>query len=251
MLTDPIVSIIMPTYNSQNYVSESIESIVNQTFAQWELIITDDCSTDNTMEIINKFKTIDSRIKVYALDENLGAGFARNNSIKMAKAKYIAFCDSDDQWIPKKLEQQLKFMSQHDLQFSFTDYKVIDDNGLPKGIVKCPEFLTFKQLLKNNYIGCLTVIYDSSKLGKLYMSEIRKRQDWVLWLRIMKKIKSTIGFNVPLSIYRDRSNSISSNKIKLLKYNWKVYNHELKFNNIKSAYYFFKFVFFYIQKKLL
>ncbi len=228
-----------------------INSIISQTYNNWELVITDDFSSDNTTKIIESYVKNDSRIKLLKLENNCGAGVARNNSIKFAKGRFIAFCDSDDQWEKNKLELQLKFIQENDLVFSFSDYKVIDENNNYQGYVKCPNKLTYKKLLNNNYVGCLTAIYDTEFLGKLMMSKIRKRQDWVLWLSIMKKIESTKGLNTSLAIYRNRSNSISSSKFKLLKYNWSVYNQELGFNKVTSFYYLVKFIIHYFFKKYI
>ena len=245
-----LVSIITPTYNSEKYISETIESIQVQTYANWELLITDDCSTDHTIDIIKKYQKRDSRIKLFLLNKNQGAGAARNNSIKEANGRYIAFCDSDDQWKKNKLELQLTFIKNNKLLFSFTDYDVVsEDNQFVKRI-KCPYRMTYSKLLKNNYVGCLTAIYDKEKLGKMYMPMIRKRQDWVLWLNIMSKIKNTKGLNDSLSIYRTRAGSVSRGKLHLIKYNWKVYRQELKFTFFASLMYLIQFLFFYTLKKL-
>ena len=244
-----MVSVITPTYNSSKYIRYTIESIISQTYKNWELLITDDFSSDNTIQIIESYAKNDSRIKLFKLEENSGAGIARNFSINKAQGRYIAFCDSDDQWKKNKLEFQLKFMKENNLVFSFTDYDIIDEQVISKGHIKCPKILTYNKLLKNNYIGCLTVIYDTKTLGKLLMPKIRKRQDWVLWLSIMKKIKFTKGHNTSLSIYRDRIHSISSSKFDLLKYNWSVYHKELGFNKIISFYYLVIFIFHYILTK--
>jgi glycosyltransferase involved in cell wall biosynthesis len=246
-----LVSIITPSYNSEEFISETINSIINQTYTNWELLITDDFSTDNTIEIVESYVKNDSRIKLFKLEKNSGAGIARNFSINKAQGRYIAFCDSDDQWKKNKLEFQLKFMKENNLVFSFTDYDIIDEQGVSKGHIKCPKILTYNKLLKNNYVGCLTVIYDTKTLGKLLMPKIRKRQDWVLWLSIMKKIKLTKGLSTSLSIYRDRIHSISSSKFDLLKYNWSVYHKELGFNKIVSFYYLIIFIFHYFLKKAI
>ena len=247
---DNLVSIITPTYNSEKYITETIESIQAQTYTNWELLITDDCSTDQTIDIIKSYQKNDNRIRLFLLDKNQGAGVARNNSIKEANGRYIAFCDSDDLWMPEKLEIQIGFIKNHKLLFSFTDYDVVsEDNQFVKRI-KCPYRMTYSKLLKNNYVGCLTAIYDKEKLGKMYMPMIRKRQDWVLWLNIMSKIKNTKGLNDSLSIYRTRAGSVSRGKLLLIKYNWKVYRQELKFTFFVSLLYLTQFLFFYTLKKL-
>lgn len=245
-----IVSIITPTYNSSKYIEETIRSIINQTYTNWELLITDDCSSDNTLQIIEAFQAKDKRIKVFKLKTNSGAGVARNNSIRKASGKFIAFCDSDDKWLPNKLEKQINFLHKNNQPFTYSSYKVIDESGIFKEVITCPKKVTFQKMLRNNYVGCLTAIYDSEKLGKMYMPEIRTRQDWVLWLNILKTIKTAKGITEPLAIYTDRSNSISSNKIKLLVSNWKVYKNELGYNSIMSTILTFNFLIFYAAKKI-
>lgn len=247
---DNLVSIITPTYNCSEHISETIKSIQAQTHCNWELLITDDCSTDQTTDIIVTYQKTDNRIKLFLLNNNQGAGSARNNSIKKASGRYIAFCDSDDQWKSNKLEMQLSFIIKNNLSFSFTDYDIISENNQFLKRIKCPHRLTYSKLLKNNYVGCLTAIYDKEKLGKMYMPMIRKRQDWVLWLNIMNKIKHTKGLNESLSIYRRRNRSISHDKLLLIKYNWKVYRQELKFSFLMSFIYLTRFLFFYTIKKL-
>ena len=244
----PLVSIITPTYNSENYVKQTIESIQAQTFTNWELLITDDKSTDKTIEIIKKIKKEDNRIKLFFHSSNLGPGIARNNSISKAKSRFIAFCDSDDLWLPSKLEKQINFMLSNRISFCYTSYSIIDDNLKIINEIKSPSKLTYDQLLKNNYIGCLTVVYDQHLLGKILMPEIRLRQDWGMWLKILKKIRVSYGLTENLALYRKRSNSISNNKLKLVKYNWLVYNKVLKYNKCKSLFMFLKFMFNYFEK---
>lgn len=244
-----LVSIITPTYNSEKFISETLMSIINQTYSNWELLITDDNSSDSTVNIINDFIVKDKRIKLFQLNKNSGAGVARNNSIYYAQGKYISFCDSDDQWKENKLELQIEFMKRNNLSFSYSAYDLVNESGLFKKTIYPPSHISFKKMLNNNYVGCLTAIYDSEKLGKKYMPKIRKRQDWVLWLSILDEIKETKGLNKSLAIYRDRSGSISKNKLQMLYYNWKVYYHVLDYGLIKSIFLIFNFIFFYVIKK--
>jgi len=250
-LEKPVVSIILPSFNSEDYISDTLESIISQTFKKWELVITDDNSNDNTIDIIIKYINKDPRIKLLRLNANYGAGVARNNSIKKANGRYIAFCDSDDIWLPNKLELQIKFLSKMKIPFTFSSYTVTDIKGVKKKDIIAKSKLTYKQCVQNNHIACFTAIYDSKKLGKIYMSKMRNRQDWSLWLKIMKKIKETKGMEEVLGIYRERKNSISSNKIKLIKYTWWIYNKELKFSYLKSFIYLFVYLFIYFKRKIL
>ena len=240
----------MPTFNSEKYISESINSIINQTYSSWELLISDDHSTDNTVEIVESYIKLDSRIQLFQLSSNQGAGVARNHSIKHSKGKYIAFCDSDDLWKPNKLEIQIDFMKKNNLAFSYSSYEIIDEQGRIKRYIKASKEISFKKMLKNNYVGCLTSIYDVKITGKLYMSKIRKRQDWLLWLKILKKTDSTKGIEQSLALLRNRSNSISSKKFQLLKYNWRVYNHELGYTKISTSFLMIQFIIYYAIKKM-
>jgi len=243
------VSIITPTYNSIRFIEETIQSILNQTYQNWELLITDDCSTDGTWKLLQKYQKQDERIKIFRLEKNSGPGVARNNSIKNAKGRFIAFCDSDDQWKPDKLEKQIKFMLENDLAFSYTSYDVINEEGNTIGQVKAPAKIFYTTMLRNNYVGCLTAIYDTKNIGKLYMPEIRNRQDWALWLKILRKIPYALGIQENLAFYRDRSKSISSNKIKMVKYNWVIYKNVLGFSIVKSIFLIFQFQIYYFKKK--
>ena len=234
MENKPLVSIIMPAYNAEKTIVESIESILRQTYINWELLITDDCSKDNTISIVKSFQKKDSRIKLFVLKSNGGAGLARNNSIRNAKGRYIAFCDSDDQWKIDKIEKQLGFMDRLSLKFTYSSYDVVDEFGYFMSVIEAPKTISYKMLLNNNYVGCLTAIYDRKLLGNLYMNEIRKRQDWALWLHIMKMLKTTKGMSDSLAIYRVRSNSISTNKVEMLKYNYQIYNIVLGYNHLPS-----------------
>ena len=249
-MTKISVSIITPTFNSAEFISDTIKSIQSQTFSNWELIITDDCSSDNTIEIIKSFSKNDTRIKLFILEKNCGAGIARNNSIKIAKGRFIAFCDSDDQWKSEKLQKQVDFLIHNNLVFTYSSYDVIDEENCFLKKVVAPSEINYKKMLNNNYVGCLTAIYDTEKLGKIYMSNLRKRQDWVLWLKIIKIIGNTRGLNESLAIYRDRSKSESSNKIQMIRYNWNVYNTQLGYNKLSSCFLLLNFLYYYVKKNI-
>lgn len=248
----PVVSIITPTYNSADFIAETIESIQAQTFKSWELLITDDCSTDNTVEIVKKYMNNDHRIKLFILDENSGSGVARNTSINEAKGRYIAFCDSDDRWYLDKLEKQLSFMQKMDCALSYTSYITCNEEGDNLGIVVCRRKETFWSIRRDDKIGCLTAVYDTEKVGKVYMPKIRKRQDWGLMLNILKKCDEACGMKEPLAIYRIRNNSLSSNKLSLVKYNVGLYQEVLGWSRIRALLYFsIVFVPSYIMKKIV
>jgi teichuronic acid biosynthesis glycosyltransferase TuaG len=232
------VSIIMPSFNCEDFISDTILSVIFQTYKNWELIIVDDRSTDNSTHIIDNFIKDDARIKLFINDENEGAAVSRNKAIKHANGKYIAFLDSDDLWYADKLEKQISFMCSNNLAFTYTGYETIDeeDNSLNMTIAP-PEKLDYLTMLKENQIGCLTAIYDQEMLNKHYMPLIRKRQDYGLWLSILKT--TPYAYRAPgiLAKYRIRKNSVSSSKIGLLKYNFKLFNEHEEISAIKSAYY--------------
>lgn len=245
-----LVSIITPCYNSGKFISSMIDSILAQTYKNWELLITDDCSADNTCQIIREYCKQDSRIKLYTLSHNSGAGVARNHSLEHAVGKYIAFCDSDDLWLPEKLEKQISFMKEQDLGFSYTSYLTATEDGRINGIVKCPAEVNYKNIVRGNDIGCLTVLYDARKIHKRFFPNIRKRQDWALWINIICDIGTVKGLDMPLSVYRQRMDSISSSKTKLIKHNLHVYTHILGFNLIRSVFeLMFNFLPHYFYKK--
>lgn len=248
-MDSPLVSVITPTYNSTRFVRETVGSIQSQTCPNWEMLVTDDCSTDGTLELLRKIASEDPRVKIFSLEENSGAGVARNNSIKQAKGRFIAFCDSDDQWRPGKLEKQVRFMLENDLAFSHTSYDKINEGGVSLNPVQCFPLLTYADMLRNNYIGCLTAMYDTQKLGKVYMPEIRKRQDWALWLKIIKQCGEVRGLDEPLALYRERGGSISSNKIEMLKYNWIIYHEVERFGAVRTLWLMMAFMWSYFAKK--
>lgn len=207
-----LVSIITPSYNCENFIACTIEAILKQTYSNWELLITDDCSTDKTIAIIEQYVSKDPRIKLQKMEVNSGAGICRNKSIEAAKGRYIAFCDSDDVWMPHKLEKQLQFIEEKQCALVYSSYMLMDEEGKENGISVCRHKLDFNLLKRDNEIGCLTAMYDTEKVGKMYMSSIRKRQDWGLWLEILAKCKVTYGIKEPLAYYRIRKGSISNKK---------------------------------------
>lgn len=226
-----LVSIITPCFNSEKYVSQTIHSVLNQTHQNWELLLVDDCSSDETFATISKFASQDNRIKAFKLDKNSGAGVARNFAIHQASGNYIAFLDADDLWKPEKLEKQLHFMQTKNIPFTFSFYETIDEAGnLRSETITTPPKITYRQLYYCNWIGNLTGIYSVDFFGKIPISSIKKRQDWMLWLQIVKQIQTAIPVPESLAFYRVREDSISASKWKLIKYNFKVYRNFHKRN---------------------
>ncbi len=247
-MEEKLVSVITPLYNSANFISHTIESVLNQTYENWEMIIIDDNSTDDSVNIVEEYVKRDDRIRLIKLKKNSGPAIARNKGIKEARGRYIAFLDADDLWLPEKLEKQLKFMNEYDLAFTYSSYKLIDEEGNNLGEFITREEITYNSMLKTCSVGCLTAIYDTEKLGKVYMPNILKRQDYGLWLKILRQIGSTKGILEPLAIYRIRKNSISSNKLVAAKYQWKVYREIEKLPLLKSAYYFMWYAYYGFKK---
>lgn len=233
-----LVSIITPSHNSSQFIAKTIESVFLQSYPDWELIIVDDCSTDNSVEIINSFIEQDSRIKLIQLSENSGAAIARNTAIEAAQGRYIAFLDSDDIWSSNKLEQQINYMQKNEIAFSYSAYEKVDEAGKVIGNVGVPDKLGYTDLLKVCSIGCLTAIYDTKMLGKVYMPLIRKRQDLGLWLRILKKIPYAYATPGILAQYRVRGDSISANKKVAAQYTWKLYREVEGLSLLRASYYF-------------
>jgi len=235
-----LVSVIMPTFNASRYLAGSIESILSQTYTNLELLITDDCSTDETRNILKEFSERDKRVKVKYLKENSGPGVARNRSIERAKGRYIAFCDCDDRWMPDKLEQQIAHMRKHDCALCSSSYLICDENDKITGVNISPSYVTLGMLKRDNKIGCLTAIYDIKRLGhKFYMPAIRKRQDWALFLNILKECQICFCITEPLAYYRQRVDSVSSNKFSLVKYNVNVYETVFGYTRLRAYLYFF------------
>lgn len=234
-----LVSIITPSYNCAEFIGETIDSILSQTYKNWELLITDDCSSDNSREVIQSYCDKDPRIKLLLLDKNSGAGIARNKSIEAAKGRFMAFCDGDDRWYPDKLEKQLMYMDIKKCNMSHTSYMTCNEEDSIKGIVICRKRESLKSMCKDDKIGFLTVIYDAGLLGKVYMPSLRKRQDWALKLKLLKICKYSYGMKEPLAYYRKREGSISSNKVTLIKYNIAVYREILGWSRLRSNLYFY------------
>ncbi|AKX50699.1 glycosyltransferase family 2 protein [Thiopseudomonas alkaliphila] len=237
-----LVSIITPLYNCSTFLESTIRSIIAQSYIDWELVLVDDCSQDNSLDIANDYVAQDSRIKLIKLTKNSGAAVARNIAIEEASGRLIAFLDSDDLWHPQKLEKQINFMLENNYAFSYTAYEKINEEGKVFEYVGAPQQLSYKQLLKTNEIGCLTVIYDTKHLGKVYMPTETKREDYATWLSILKKTDYAYGMPEILGQYRVYANQSSAKKGKMAKENWKLYRNIENLGVIKSAYYFSHYI---------
>ena len=223
-MNEKLVSVITPTYNCAEFISRTIESVQAQTYQDWEMIIVDDRSQDNTKEIVEKYMKDDARIKYHLLEVNSGAAVARTVAMRLAKGSYMAFLDSDDIWMPDKLEKQIKWMADNGYAFSCTAYEQIDeDDKLIGKVIKTVKKTDYNRLLLDCPVGNSTVVYDVEKMGKFEVPNIRKRNDDALWLQMLKKEKYIWGMPDVLMKYRIRRNSISSNKFKVIKFHWILY----------------------------
>lgn len=239
-----LVSVIIPSYNSGRYIDKTIESVLNQTYSNFEIIIIDDNSTDETPQILRYLEGSNSKVKCYFLKENMGSARARNYGIENSKGRYIAFLDSDDLWVNNKLEKQINFMnnSQERNGFSYTAYQRIDESNNLINSIKVPKNITHKELLKNTIIGCSTVIIDRLIVGDFRMVDIRKGQDTATWLQILKTQKNAFGLNEELTLYKVREGSISSDKIGALKRTWDIYRKVEKMSLVETSYYFSHYI---------
>lgn len=230
-----LISVVMPCYNAASYIAASIESVLRQTYRNLELLITDDGSDDGTRQLLMKYMKTDLRVKVLPLNSNKGAGYARNNSIKIAKGRYIAFCDCDDIWRPDKLEKQVRFMKANKIALCYTSYIRIKSTGEKTAIVIAPAKTSYRKQQRDNKIGLSTAIYDVKALGrKYYMPTLRKRQDWGLTLLILRDCKVAMGIQEPLAYYTIREESISRNKLSLVKYNIAIYRQILGYSRLRA-----------------
>lgn len=233
-----IVNVIIPSFNSLAFIKEALDSVASQTYSNWKMIIVDDCSSDNSADVIKHYASQDTRIKFIQLEKNSGAAVVRNTATEAATGRFIAFLDSDDLWSPDKLAKQVQFMLDQDIAFSFSAYEKIDEGGVPFDVVSVPNKISYKQLLKTNAIGCLTAMYDVEKLGKVYMPVNTKREDFATWLAILKKVDYAYGMPDVLAQYRVYASQSSAKKTKMAKENWRLYRDIEQLGMLRSAYYF-------------
>ena len=237
------VSIITPVFNVAELVGATIDSVLAQKYIDWEMLLVDDVSTDDSWKIIQSYAEKDLRIKCWRLEENSGAAKSRNFAIEQASGRFIAFLDHDDIWLPEKLQKQVEFSLEKSAAITHTDYEYIDTSGNRLGkIIRAPKILTYQKMLEFNYIGCLTAMYDIEKIGgKMFMPDILKRQDYVLWLKILKRGYPAYGLNETLALYRTGRKSLSSNKLNSAIYNFKLLTEIEGLPKHKAAFYFLKY----------
>lgn len=249
----PLISIVTPVYNAEKFLLDTIKTVQDQTYQNWEWLLVDDMSSDSSIEIIKKAQRTDSRIKLVSMPQNGGAAKARNAGIEAAQGQYLAFLDADDLWVTSKLEKQVNFMQQNDSAFSFTGYEFTDAEGNPNGKkVTVPSTISYRQALKNTTIWTSTVMLDISKLSKkeVSMPDVRRGQDTATWWKILKKIDHAHGLSEVLSLYRRTHESLSANKLTALKRTWNLYRNVEKLGVISSGYNFCWYVWSAVRRRV-
>lgn len=241
-----LVSVIIPVYNSSKTIEKTIESVLSQSYADFEIIIIDDCSTDNSFEIIQELSKNDNRIILYRNQKNLGVAKTRNVGISMAKGEFISFLDSDDIWKSSKLEKQLEYIKQKNVDICYTSYEMVNNNETDSVIRMVPKEISYKGLLKENVICCSTAIVKSELLQKHPFETEFFHEDFVLWLKLLRCGCKAVGLQESLVIYRKGGRS--SDKLKACKNRWIVYRKSEKLSLISSIYYFISYAINGIKK---
>lgn len=252
MKSRPLVSIITPVYNSQEFIEETAKSIFSQTISDWEWLVVDDGSTDNSLQLLQDLASRERRLTVFRTGGREGAAVARNIAISASSGRFIAFLDSDDLWEPEKLALQTAFMIERKAVMSHTAYRTMFEDGTDTGrVISVQDVVSYDELLDYNMIGCLTAMYDSDILGKELMPNVKLRQDYGLWLKILRKGHVACGLNTVLARYRIRQNSISANKLRAARYTWEVLRHVEDLPVYKAAPHFLRYVCKSVEKYLL
>jgi len=248
----PLVSIIMPCYNAEHLINQSIDSVLAQTYDNWELLITDDSSTDNSVEVIERYCEKDPRINLLVSKQNQGIAKTRNLSIESAKGRFIAFLDNDDLWMPDKLEKQVNFMLEKGYAFTYTSYELIDNDGASMNkVILTQGVMNYGRYSKNTIIGCGTVMIDRNIAGDIRMPQNDTSDDMALWLGLMRKGYNAYPLNEVLLKYRITNNSASSKKLKAARDVWKVYRINEGMPWLKSASCFVGYAFNAVKKRVI
>jgi len=241
---DNLVSIITPVYNSAKYIGDAIMSVLEQTYPNWEMLIVDDCSKDNTAEVVKQFT--DPRIKYFRLERNYGAAIARNKALDRAQGKYIAFLDADDMWKKDKLEKQLNFMMKNNIGFSFTGYEILREGN--NKAIKVPPKVNYGQFMKNTIIGTLTVMINREIVGEVRLVNVKQDHDSMTWAKLLREENIAYGINESLAYYRKMKGSLSDNKFKAVKNHWNNCRKIEKLSLPRCIYYFFFYLINAVKK---
>ncbi len=253
-MKEDLVSIVTPVYNASKFLKETIETVLNQTYKNWELILVDDLSTDDSVKIIEEYvKKYPKKIKLIKLKKKGYTAIARNKGIEESKGRFIFFIDADDLWEKDKIEKQIKFQKEHDCAFSFTGYEFATSEGVPTGKkVYIPLKINYKEALKNTTIWTSTVMFDMQKLSKndIYMPDVRRGQDTATWWKVLKKVDYAYGLNEIMAYYRRCNNSLSANKLTALKRTWNLYRNVEHLNIFASFYNFCFYCFNAVRRRI-
>ena len=230
-----LVSIIMPSYNTASFITDSIQSVIAQSYKNWELLIVDDCSTDNTDEVVKSFLA-DEKIRYIKNKRNSGPAVSRNKALKEAKGKWIAFLDSDDLWEPEKMEKQISFMEKNGYHFSYTNYAEIDEEGKRNGVkVTGPKKITKTGMYNFCWPGTLTVMYDREYIGLIQVADIQKNNDYAIWLKVCHKADCYL-LDEELALYRRRTGSVSTHSVeRKIVWHYKLFKEAEEQNAIKAV----------------
>ena len=233
----------MPCHNGSSFISNAINSVQKQSYANWELLVIDDCSKDVSVQIIQSFVDNDKRIKLLHTQKSTGyPSDVRNVGIEAATGRYIAFLDCDDMWLPEKLEHQLKLFEKSEVAVAYSWYKKMDEDGTQHDKpIKSPKFVSYKKLLGGNAIGNLTGVYDTHKVGKVFQKQIH-HEDYLMWLEILKPGYIAANTSSVEAVYRESKNSLSGSKLKAITWTWNIFHRELKYPIFISSFFFVKYL---------
>lgn len=247
------ISIVVPVYNSEQYIEETIQCVLKQTYADWEVIFVDDASKDKSVAVIEKYLKEDKRMHLYQNSENRGPAYTRNRGIKKAQGRYLAYLDADDLWDADKLEKQIRFMRQKGCAFSFTGYEFAGADGKRNGRIVCiPEKIDYKYALKHTTISTITVMFDRRQIpdSVLFMPLNARGEDSATWWKILRHGYTAYGINEPLSVYRRHGGSRSSNKLDAVWGTWRMYRRCERLPVIRSGYYFCCYLFNAVRRRI-
>ena len=245
-----MVSIVMPAYNAEKYIREAIQSVLCQTYEEWELLVIDDCSTDGTYSVVEKMSKDDDRIKLYKNQQNMGVSQSRNKAVELARGEWIAFLDSDDAWMPEKLSKQVSIAkTASDMVICYTASSFIDDDGKPYDyVMEVEETISYKTLLSKNLISCSSVMIRSSVMKQIKMPSDKMHEDYYVWLKVLREGGKAYGINEPLLRYRLAANSKSSNRLKSAKMSYRTYR-AVGYNFLTASFLVFRYAFYSVAKR--
>ncbi len=241
-MKDIQVSIVMPVYNSEKFLDETIQSVLKQDYQNWELLAVDDCSSDSSYDILSRYASADPRIRIFKNSMNLGVSDTRNRAIKDAEGGYMAFLDSDDLWAKDKLSKQVSFMQETGYRFTFTSYQKMNEDGSLRGVIKAPEYVTYKSQLISNMVPTFSAMLDLNQIGKWYFDKSNYSEDLLYWLKILKENRKAYSLPEVLGYYRVRLGSRSSNKREAVQQQWKIIRCKEEFPPFEAGLIFLRYL---------